>query len=782
MLARLAGATVRHRRRVLVVALVAFVVSGAVGGGVAGRLSSGGFDDPGAESSRAERLLADEFDTGTPNVILLVEARSGDVDDADVAAAGRALADELAAESAGGHGIGQVLSYWSLPPGNPLASDDGSEALVLGRYPGDDSDLVEASRDWRERYTRDDPASPVTVRVGGFGPVFSEVSETIERDLLRAEAIALPLTLVLLLLVFGSVVAAALPLAIGALSVVGTFLVLTVVSELTEVSVFALNLTTAMGLGLAIDYSLFIVSRYREELRAGHEPPDAVRRTVRTAGRTVLFSALTVGVSLSALLVFDIAFLRSFAYAGIAVSALAGVYAIVVLPAMLAALGRRVDALTLWRRSTSPPTHGFWHRMATLVMRRPVPVTAGVLVVLFALGAPAFGMELGLPDDRVLPPGAETRQVQDAIRDDFSSEEAGAVSVVVDGTDAPAARAGAVDAYARALAGLPDVTRVDAETGLYCGSAGSVGGFACEPGERLPVDPPADRFARPSATYLSVVPDVEPHSERGEALARAVRDVPSPLAGERVVGGQSARLIDAKASLFGDLPLALAIIAGITFVLLFLMFGSVVVPLKALVLNVLSLSATFGAMVWVFQEGNGSGLLDFTATGSLAATVPVLMFCVAFGLSMDYEVFLLSRIKEEHDRGATNVASVAVGLQRTGRIVSAAAVIISVVFLAFATSGVSFIKLFGIGLTLAVLLDAFVIRGTLVPAFMRLAGEANWWAPRWLRRVHDRFGFAEHDALDELDGADDADDADALGEELAGLVAGSAPAEGAPAG
>jgi len=751
VLARLAGVAVRRRRFVLLLALAAFVVSGAVGGGVASQLSSGGFEDPDAESTRVDDVLLDEFDTGTPNVILLVSARDGDVDTAAVAEAGRALAAELAAERFDGLRMSEVVSYWDLPAGNPLASADHTEALVLGRYPGDDSQLVEASERWAERYTRDEPGAAVTVAVGGFGPIFAEVNGTIEADLVKAEAVALPVTLVLLLVIFGSVVAALLPLAIGALSVVGTFVVLLVVNRFTEVSVFALNLTTAMGLGLAIDYSLFIVSRYREELRAGHAPPEAVRRTVRTAGRTVLFSALTVAASLSALLVFDIAFLRSFAYAGLAVSALAGVYAIVVLPAMLAALGHRVDALTVRKRSTRPTDEGLWHRMATLVMRRPVPITAGVLTVLLFLGAPALGMELGFPDDRVLPDDMATRQVMDALRSDFSSAEAGAVSVVVRDTDAPADRAAAVDAYARRLAGVPGVTRVDAETGIYCGTTGAVGGFPCQPGDALPVDPAtlAERFSRPTATYLSVVPDVEPLSGEGEALAREIRAIKAPLAGERLVGGQAALLVDAKASLFGDLPLALAIISVVTFVLLFLMFGSVVVPIKALLLNVLSLSATFGAMVWVFQDGNGSGLLGFTPTGTIAATIPILMFCTAFGLSMDYEVFLLSRIKEEHDRGADNVRSVAVGLERTGRIVTAAALLMSVVFLAFATSQVTFIKLFGIGLTLAVLLDAFVIRGTLVPAFMRLAGEANWWAPRSLGRVHRRFGFREHVALDE---------------------------------
>jgi RND superfamily putative drug exporter len=492
-----------------------------------------------------------------------------------------------------------------------------------------------------------------------------------------------------------------------------------------------------MGLGLAIDYSLFIVSRYREEL-VGHDPPQAIRRTVLTAGRTVLFSALTVAASLCALLVFDIAFLRSFAYAGLAVSALAGLYAVVVLPAMLAVLGRRVDALTLWKRSTNPPEEGFWHGMAVRVMRRPIPFVAVALVVLFFLGSPALRMQLGLPDDRVLPASKPGRVVSDIIRNEFTSEEAGALAVVAPGVDADA-RAADIDAFATALARLPGVSRVDAVTGSYL-----PGGVA------VPATTNPDLYARfkgTDATYLNVIPSVEPLSAEGEGLVSAVRatDAPFPVA----VGGQSAMLADTKSSLFSKLPLAALIIAVVTFVLLFMMFGSLVVPAKAVVLNLLSLSATFGAMVWIFQDGHLSSALGFTSTGFLDSTTPILMFCVAFGLSMDYAVFLLSRIKEEHDNGADNVTAGAVGLERTGRIVTAAALLISVVFIAFATSQVSFIKLFGIGLTLAVVMDAFVIRGTLVPAFMRLAGDANWWAPGPLRRFHDRFGVSEHVDLDE---------------------------------
>jgi RND superfamily putative drug exporter len=715
-LVRCARVVVRRRRLILVLAVVLFLFSGAVGGSVASKLSSGGFDDPGAESTKAQHYIDEHFTQGgMPNILLLVTADPGlTVDSPQLLAAGTALTDELAHE----RGVAFAASYWSTGGAPPLKTADGHRALVFARFNGDSNERT---------------GGGMTVQVSGFGEIFREVGDTIEHDLTRAEMIALPITLLLLLLIFGSAVAATLPLVIGGLSIVGTFMVLLVINTFTEVSVFSLNLTTAMGLGLAIDYSLFIVSRYREELRAGAEPSMAIERTVATAGRTVAFSALTVAASLCALLVFPLAFLKSFAYAGIAVSALAGLYAVLVLPALLAVLGRRVDAVALRKQSITPPEEGFWHTMAMRVMRRPIPFATGAIVLLLVLGSPALRMQLGLPDDRVLPSDKPSRQVADIIRHEFDSQEAGALSVVAPGVDANA-RAADIDSYAKQLAALPGVSRVDAATGSYL-----------HDGIAVPASTNEALYARYSSeggTFVSVVPAIEPLSPRGEQLVEDIRASNAPF---RVgVTGMSAQLVDSKAGLFAKLPLALLIVATITFVLMFLMFGSVVVPLKAVVLNLLSLSATFGAMVWIFQEGHFAGALGFTPTGFLDSTTPILMFCVAFGMSMDYEVFLLSRVKEEHDRTGDNVRSVAIGLERTGRIVTAAALLMSVVFLAFATSQVSFIKLFGIGLALAVFMDAFVIRGILVPAFMRLAGELNWWAPAFLRRIHDRFGISEH--------------------------------------
>jgi putative drug exporter of the RND superfamily len=756
MLTRFARLSTNHARAVVIAAIVVFAVAGALGGGVADHLTSGGFDDPSSESERADEALADRFDTGVPNVLLLVTARGDDVDDPSVAAAGQSLTQELAAEN----GVDDVVSYWSEGNAPPLRNDDGSRALVVARIEGNDDQVEDRVTELAPRYEHwagagGADSGAVDVELGGFAEVFHEVGDTIEEDLVKAETIALPITLVLLILVFGSVVAASLPLVIGVMSIVGTFFVLRVLAALTDVSIYALNLTTALGLGLAIDYSLFVVSRYREELRAGHPPRAAATRTVRTAGRTVAFSALTVAASLLAMLVFPFAFLRSFAYAGVAVALLAGLFSVVVLPAILVLLGPRVNALTLWRRSVTPPEEGVWHRIATVVMRRPIPIATAVVALLLVLGAPFLGLNLSSPDDRVLPESADVRQVHDVIREEFSSEEAGALSVVA--TDAPNAVPGLrnqIDAYATRLATMPSVARVDAATGTYCGT-GIAEQLGCEPGQLvLPPDssPRYAGFSADGATYLSVIPSVEPMSEAGEDLVHAIRDADAPW--DVLVTGESASLVDTNQALFERLPWALGLIAAITVVLLFMMFGSMVIPAKAIVLNVLSLTATFGAMVWIFQDGHLSGLLDFTATGGLNAAMPILMFCVAFGLSMDYEVMLLSRIKEEHDNGADSVRSVSLGLERTGRIVTAAAVLIAVVMIAFATSQVSFIKLFGVGLTLAVLADAFLIRGTLVPAFMRLAGDWNWWAPGPLRRFHDRWGVSEHVDLDDEDDTD----------------------------
>jgi RND superfamily putative drug exporter len=757
----LARSLLRRRVLVLVVAVAAVVVAGVLGSGVVANLRSGGFEDPAASSTRAAAALRDTFHTGEPNLVMLVSADKGTVDQAAVATGGLELTRRLAAEQ----GVREVQSYWTTKA-PPLRSEDGRQALVLARIAGDDD--ATQKRAERLAATFEGDRGSMRVEVGGQARVFGQVSDQVERDLTRAEGIAVPITLLLLVVVFSSAVAGALPLAVGGFAIVGTLLVLRVLASLTDVSVYALNLTTALGLGLAIDYSMFIVSRYREELRAGQEPADALVTTMRTAGRTVLFSAATVAVALVALLVFPLYFLRSFGYAGIAVVALAAVGARVVLPALLAVLGRRIDSLRLpfgrrraARAALAPvpaAPSGAWHRIAMAVMRRPVPIATAVVAVLLLLGAPFLGVRFGLPDDRVLPSSASSRQVADAIRADFTARDADSLQVVATAGGDPADRATKVDRYAASLSRLGGVARVDAMTGSYAGghkldaqasSAQGVAGGA-GPAARGSTAQAASgqsaqaaaRLVAGSSSWLRVVPTVEAHSSAGENLVERVRALPAPFAVD--VGGPSAQLVDTKAAIRDRLPLAVAIIAGATLLLLFLMTGSVLIPVKALVLNLLSLSAVYGAMVFVFQEGHLSGLLGFTPTGTIDTSMPVLLSCIAFGLSMDYEVFLLSRIKEEYERTGDKVSSVATGLERSGRIVTTLAVLLAIVFVAFATSQVTFLKLFGIGSALAIVVDATLIRALLVPAFMRLAGRANWWAPRPLRLLHDRIGLREY--------------------------------------
>jgi putative drug exporter of the RND superfamily len=734
MLERLGHFLVRRRRWVLIGTAFVIVAAGVFGGNVAQHLKAGGFDSQDVESQRASELLGKTFKQAPPNFLLLVTAKDGTVNDPNVRALGVRLTNDLLHAK----GVGQVLAHWSLGPNSPLQSRDKTKAIIVAEIVGDDEARGDVVEVLEPKFTLDN--ADASVRVGGFEAIFKEVSEQIESDLAKAESIAIPITLILLIIVFGSLVAASLPIGIGILAVLGTFLVLRLIAAATDVSVFALSMVTAMGLGLAIDYSLFIVSRFREELRKGADTETAIVTTVKTAGRTVIFSGSTVAVSLAALLVFPLYFFKSFGYAGIGVVITAVAGAVIALPALLAVLGPRVDwspsffpfkQLTNYQRAHHKEIgEGFWHRLAVLVMKRPWRFAIGVTLVLLALGIPFLHVNPGLPDERVLPPSAETRKVHDAIRRDFPTEEVNSIRVVATNVSNPVVERERIAVYAASLSKLDGVAVVDSFAGEY------------KDGVRVRAPGPLEaRFAAAGSTWFQVIPSIDPFSEDAETLVKRIRASNSQL--DVLVGGSSAQLVDAKDTLFGRLPIAIALIALSTFVMLFLMFGSLLVPLKALVLNFLSLTATFGAMVWIFQDGHLSGFLNFTSTGSLDISSPILMFCIAFGLSMDFEVFLLSRIKEEYDRTGQNEHSVAVGLELTGRIVTAAAVLISVTFIAFGTSSVRFIKLFGIGMALAVLMDAFVIRGTLVPAFMRLAGNANWWLPAFLRPFYARFKISE---------------------------------------
>ncbi|WP_407562762.1 MMPL family transporter [Streptomyces sp. 184] len=719
MLTRIAELVLRRTRLVLTLAAVAVVAMAALGFGAFGKLSGGGFSDPGSPSSKAQEVIDDRFG-GDTNLVLLVSAESGGPGGDAARERGQQVTEGLRAES----DVGSVMSYWDRG-GEGLTSRDGSQALVLAHVAGGDEKEADHAKELTDEYTG--TRDGVTVRAGGGAAVSNDVSTQVAADLALAEAIAVPVTLVLLVLAFGSIVAALLPLAIGLVAIFGTFAELWVLGSLTDVSVFSVNLTIALGLGLGIDYGLLLVSRFREQLTAGDEVPQAIRRTVATAGRTIAFSSATIVAALAALLVFPQYFLRSFAYAGIGVVAIAAISALVIIPALLAVLGHRVNGgrvpgARAMRRTDAP----LWGRVAGAVMRRPALTALPVLGLLLLAASPLLGVSYGTPDERVLPESAQSRQVATALREDFAVDDSTAIDVVTTGAVAGPDLA----RYATELSRLDGVARVDASNGSYAdGAAG-------------PASPAAAGLGRPDAQRLTVSVEPAPKSGAAQELVGDVRAVPAPGGVETLVGGTDAELVDAKDSIGSRLPLAVGMVLITTFVLLFLFTGSVVQPLRAVVLNAVSLAAAMGAMVWIFQDGHLSGLLGFTPQ-PMDTAMTVLMFCIAFGLSMDYEVFLTSRIKELHDAGADPATAVTSGLARTGRIVTMAAGLLAVSFFAFGTGEVSFLQMFGLGSGLAILIDAIAVRGVLVPAAMRLLGGRAWYAPRWLRRVHARVGLSE---------------------------------------
>ncbi len=719
MFTALGRLVVRRARLTLFGSLVVFVLTVILGGGVFSVLSSGGFDDPSSDSAQVSKLL-EGFGAGTPNILLVVTADAGDVDGADAVTTGQVLSTELAAVG----GVEEVTSYWHSGSPPALRSDDGTSALILARAGGEDSDAEATVRRVRERLDGDRGA--LTVEIGGAAAIGEALGHGLEQDLVRAELIAIPLTLLLLLLVFRGVVAALLPIVVGGAATFGAFFVLWGIAQFTDVSVHSINLITALGLGLAIDYSLLMVSRFREELDAGHSVGLATVRTVESAGRTVVFSGVTVAVALLALAAFPVYFLRSFAYAGVGVVLVAVLAAVITLPALLMVLGHRINAWRLpgMRRGGESESRR-WAATTERVLRRPGLVTGAVIALLVLLSLPILNTRFGNPDARVLPADVAARQATEKAQRDFGFA-AEALPVVIRGAANPAD----VEAYVVAASRVEHVAEVVTARGTWADGQ-RIGGPAADSG----------RYAAGAGQWFEVVPSVLPMSPQSEDLLHDLRDLDPPF--EALVGGSTARLVDTRTAIFSVAPWAALWIALATFVLLFLMFGSFLVPLKAIVLNTLNLTAMLGVMVWIFQDGNLSGLLGFTATGLTDIQMPLLMFVVAFGLSMDYEVFLLARMKEEYDRTGDNHASIVTGLAKTGRIVTAAALVLSITFFAFATSGITFMKMFGLGLGIAVLIDAFIVRATLVPALMKLAGAANWWAPAWARRLHARFGLDE---------------------------------------
>ncbi len=704
---RLGELVVRRARLVVLLFVGGVIVAGVVGSQVFGALASAGYNDPGSESARAAAVLAEEFGTSEPILVMAVTAADG-VDDPAASAGARALVAEIE----GTPGVADVVSYWTSGTPPALRSQDARIGQVIV-HAEPDATTVE----------RTEVAAAVTAAVGaeragltvafsGSEAVGSAVGETIEADLKLAEAVAIPITMVILLFVFGSLVSAGLPMVVAAGSVLGSFLVLFLITRVTDVSIFGLNLITGLGLGLGIDYALLMVNRFREEQARGLAPDRAVVRTVATAGRTVAVSGLTVAVTLMALLFFPQYFLRSFGYAGISVTLLAVLSAITALPAAMALLGSRTDSLRVRRGDLAPSDEGGWARVARAVMRRPVLVAVSVSAVLMSVASLALGASFSQVDDRALPVDSPAAVASSLLRESFPGQEGAPVQVVLAGSQA--ADPAAVSAHATALSDLHGVVRVLAPTAV------STGGWV----------------------RLDVIGDVAPRSADGSALVESVRAVPWP--GQALVGGAAAEYADSQAAIAAALPWALAWVFALTLVVLFLYTGSVVLPLKAVMLNILSLGATIGALVWVFQDGNLGWLVgDYQATGTLDTSMTVLIAIVAFALSMDYEVFLLSRIKEEHDAGADTETAVELGLQRSGRIITAAALLLAIVFASFLTSGVTPIKQLGFGVAFAILLDATVVRGLLVPAFMRLAGRWNWWAPAPLAALHRRIGLSE---------------------------------------
>jgi len=680
-----------------------FIVAAALWGtGVFGALSDGGFDDPDSESARASALASEVFGRTEVDVVVLYEHPDLTVDDPEFREAVTETLSQLPPDQVAG-----TVSYYDTRSADFVSEDRHATYAAITLVGSTEDELDE-----NYQAVKDDLAAPgLETSYGGPSAVFTDVGDQVGEDIARAEMLSMPIVLILCLLILGGLVAAFLPLVVGGIAILGAFTLLRVLTLFTDVSIFAINVITLLGLGLAIDYALFLVSRFREELPRSSSVEAAIATTMATAGRTVAFSGLIVASALASLLLFPQNFLRSMGFGGMAAVLVAMLAALTVLPALLAVLGPRVDALALpWRRgrSTAESDEGAWARIGRSVMRRPVLYAVSIVVVLLALGSPFLRVNFGSVDERVLPEQTESRVVAERLAADFPDGASTSATVVLRGASDTE-----VESYVHRIESVPGV---DAVT----------------------VTAQRDDTALIDARY-----DVDPQSQAAREIIEGVRAVAPPSGATALVGGETAQLVDLLSSLAGTLPLMGLVVVVVMFGLLFLAFGSVVLPIKAVLMNAISIVASFGVVVWVFQDGHLADFLGFTPTGTIDATQPILMLAILFGLSMDYEVFLLSRVREQWDRGHDNTEAVAVGLQRTGRIITSAALLLTVVIGAFATSGITFIKLIGVGMIVAILVDATVVRAFLVPATMRLLGGANWWAPGPLRRWWERHGFRE---------------------------------------
>jgi len=680
----------------LAVTVLFTAVAGVVGAGVIGSLSSGGSSDPNAPSEIAQRqIVASTGVSAQPGLVVLVHAPV-------LAASGRAVVARAVGALRSQRAVARVLSVLDAPQRSALVSRDGRATLVLGFFGAHASERAATAA---AQQVKRDLRGVAGVTVGGDQLTFSQLEDTISAQLPQVEVIAFSILLLLSLLAFRGLVAAALPLMVGAVAVAGSLLIMRALAQVTSLSVYSLNLVTGLGLGLAIDYSLFIVYRYREELASSGHCSQALGRTMSTAGRTVAFSSLTVSAALLSLLVFPQRILSSMGIAAALVTVFAATAALVPLGAILTLLGPRVNALSpRWlararRRAEGPVAGGRWYRLATRVMGRPGLVAVACAAALLCVGLPALHLRLGATDARVLPPGSSARVVEAAVTGQFAADPADPVAALVHAPDAAAA---ALERYRTQLARLPGVASV----------------------------PAASRIA-PGLWLVEVLAAHSPLSTASQQLIGAIHDLHAPYA--VALAGVAASQFDEHASLSSHIPLAIVILAATTLIVLFTMTGSVALAIKSLIMNLLTLSAAFGILVLVFQDGRLQGLFDYTATGSLEQTNMIILFIIAFGLSTDYGVFLLARIKEAHDTGASDELAVATGLERSGRVVSAAALLFCAAVGSLSASSVASLKEFGIGAALAVIIDATIVRALLVPALMALLGRANWWAPRPLR-------------------------------------------------
>ena len=739
----------RTRRLTLVIALLFAVGAGVWGTGVFGKLDSGNtFTPPDSQSNAESTLAASLFGRNSADVVVLFHSAAHPVADPVYRQAVTGYLADLPANE-----VTKSATYWTSGQPSLVSADRHSTYAVLQLAGSTDQARETAYKAIKADFktVAGTPGDGITAQVGGYTATEVAINDAVGANIARAESISFPVLLILLVIIFGSVVAASAPLLLGGLAILGAFTVLRLLTLVTTVSIYSENITTILGLGLGIDYGLFIVTRFREELRRQKNVELAVARTVATAGRTVLVSGVTVALALSSLMLFQPVFLRSMGYGGVATVAVDVIAALTVLPALLAVLGHRVNALAVRkgirknaRKSMSditafpsdvprgvrgpggtgggsppclgtvPPgdnseSEGGFYRLARAVMRRPVAIASVIVIVLLALGTPFLRISWGSADANSLPTTSAARQVQEALTNEFPANSTNPIEAVVTGVTNPAQLA----AYTAKITAIPGVTGV--ETTARHGT-----------GVRLDVG------------YTP-----QPDSPQARQIVTSIRALAPPPHAGVLVGGTTAMLVDELSSLGGTLPWMALVTALATFVLLFLAFGSVVLPIKAIVMNILSLSATFGVIVWVFQWGHLSSLLGFTATGSIDPTMPILLLAIVFGLSMDYEVFLLSRIRERYDETGDNTVAVAAGLQRTGGVITSLALLLVVVVAFFSASSITFLKLLGVGMIVALIVDASVVRILLVPATMRLLGRANWWAPAPLRRLYSRYGISE---------------------------------------